>query len=322
MILMKLFFRTRDIGPANDYPAIGWMPPLPGGADRLWRRFGQFAGAEFPQMVLSQKHGNWELYLEGINSGRTDSATGVGGRIIRMSLYITGNTAEGQGILGLLSSFVFETLSGTPTGETLKNCFERLIKVGDPRRWKDGGQQIQNENAIRLLSGLKALVPPAIPEVCETGWAAGRSEETLMRFLGACRALLEGRMEGCALSLPYCRIGDADEVQRILSGERLVALLSGDAAEQYSPVRNISMPKRSIVTPVKNDSGKRAGIKAFFLAALAVVIVGLLVKSCTGKKQESMPKDTIEKTETSSGQTVTTNKTETSNIQERHGHTN
>lgn len=320
---MELFFRTRDLGPVNDYPAIGWMPPLPAGADGLWRRFGSFTGAEFPQMVLSQKQGRWELYLEGINSGRTDSATGVGGRIIRMSLYLTGNTAEGDEILGLLSSFVFEVLSGAPPGETLKNCFERLIKVGDPRCWKDGGKQIQKENAIRILSGLKSLVPPAIPSLYETGWAAGRTEANLMRFLSSCRALIEGKAEGCALSLPYCRIGDADEVQRILSGEKLVALISGDAADRDAPVRNISIPKSSGGAQVKNNPGRGGGMKPFFLVALVVAAACLLIKSCTGtKKQVPMPKATIEETATSGEKNIATNKTGISNSEEKHGYTN
>ena len=291
---MELNFRTRDIGPLNDYPAIGWMPPLPEGADRLWRRFGSFGSAEFPQIVLFQKNGRWELYMEGMDSGRTDAATGQGGRVIRTSIYLEGNVSEGASILGLLSVFLSETLAGPGNGSRLRTLFAESIHAGEPRRWKDDGVQVQMSVAQELLAKFIALacvlpVPPAV----ETGWAAGRSDENIRKFFGSCRAVLCGEADGYAISLPYCRMADAGNISSMLDGERLVALLSGDSAERAAPairLDHLRLPSHAREGRIVSESGKDR-LNFFFLVALILVVTGLLVKCCSGSRSDTVQKN-------------------------------
>lgn len=279
---MELFFRTRDVGTANDYPAIGWMPPLPSGSDRLWKRFKDYANAEQPQLALAQRNGRWELYLEGLNSGRTDSATGQGGRTIRMSLYLSGTTAEAAEVTDLLPAFVFETIDASFGGKALQEKFARLIRPGDPRKWKDGGIAAQREAAAMLLGEFRGRAFPELPLVEEVGWAGGRNRENLKKFVGSCRALLEGRVSGYALTFPYCRMADVSELAALLDGEPLVAVLSGDAGEASVPSRRIGAgPRPKAVAPEPPDERGQGSKKSFFVIALVLVLTGLLIKCCS-----------------------------------------
>lgn len=291
---MKLCFRTRDVGTANDYPAIGWMPPLPSGADRLWRRFGSFGNAESPQMVVSQKGGQWQLYLEGIDSGRTDAATGQGGRTIRMSLYLTGTTAEGESVLGFLSAYVRGALA-VRGGDmaALRDAFVKSIQPGDPRKWKDGGESVQSASAEAILKKLLEIRVSSVAADTEGSWCGGRNPDNLEKFIGSCRSLLTGAASGAAVCLPYCRLSDLRELQGLLNGEPLVAALSGDSGEQMQPARKIpaaGLGGGAAFGPaaerpnVGGDGKKRP--KTFFLIALALVSGVLLIKCCsnTGKR--------------------------------------
>lgn len=290
---MEFHFRTRDIGADCDYPAIGWMPPLPAGADRLWRKFGNYGCAELPQMALSQKDGYWKLYLEGVNSGRTDSASGQGGRVIRMSLYLSGPVAEGGYVLGLLSAFLFETLSFSQSSHVLEKCFAELIKPGDPRKWRNGGETLQREIAQSICRRLSGLSAPLAGQSSESGWTAGRNEANLQRFLGCCRALLDGKASGCVVSLPYGRISDVDELRKISGDEPLIAALSGDEHEKDAPIRKFAVSENASnggSVPAKEKQSDR-NLKPFFIIALILAATVIFFKSCSSTKADSARKN-------------------------------
>lgn len=300
---MEFHFRTRDIGADCDYPAIGWMPPLPAGADRLWRKFGNYGCAELPQMALSQKDGHWKLYLEGISSGRTDSASGQGGRVIRMSLYLSGPVAEGGSVLGLLSAFLFETLSFSQSSHVLEKCFAELIKPGDPRKWKEGGETLQKEIAQSICRRLSGLYAPFLSESFDSGWAAGRNEVNLQRFLCCCQALLDGKASGCVVSLPYGRVSDVDELRKISGDEPLIAALSGDEHEKDAPTRKFAVSGNvgnGGPVPAKEKQSDR-NLKPFFIIALILASTVLFFKSCSSTKPDSARKDNSVRNTKSSG---------------------
>ena len=291
---MDLYFRTRDIGSANDYPAIGWMPPLPTGADRLWRQVGPFGSAELPQMALSQRAGRWKLYLEGMDSGRTDSASGEGGRVIRMSLYLSGDVSEGAGVMRLVSSFVGETLTKMPVnGLDLKRLFANCVKPGDPSGWKKAGLQEQQQAAKVLLAELSGRPDPDVRLNMECGWCGGVTQENVRNFLGSCLAALTGKVDGLVLSLPYLRMQDVPDVQRLLSGESLVAVLSTDVRDKAESVIRIrSLPSSPSLAPgthVEPKLGKKA--KLFFVMALALALTVLLMRSCSNTDEASTQKN-------------------------------
>lgn len=300
---MEFHFRTRDIGADCDYPAIGWMPPLPAGADRLWRKFGNYGCAELPQMALSQKDGHWKLYLEGISSGRTDSASGQGGRVIRMSLYLSGSVAESRSVLGLLSAFLFETLSFSQSSHVLEKCFAELIKPGDPRKWKEGGETLQKEIAQSICRRLSGLSAPFLSESFDSGWAAGRNEVNLQRFLCCCRALLDGKASGCVVSLPYGRVSDVDELRKISTDEPLIAALSGDEHEKDAPPRKFAVSGNvgnGGPVPAKEKQSD-SNLKPFFIIALILASTVLFFKSCSSTKPDSARKDNSVRNTKSSG---------------------
>lgn len=291
---MDLYFRTRDVGSANDYPAIGWMPPLPTGADRLWRQVGSFGSAELPQMVLSQHAGRWNLYLEGMDSGRTDSVSGEGGRVIRMSLCLSGDVSEGAGVMRLVSSFVGETLTKLPVnGLDLKRLFANCVKPGDPSGWKKGGLLEQQQAAKVLLAELSGRPDPDVSLNIECGWCGGLTQENIRNFLGSCLAVLTGKVEGLVLSLPYLRMQDVPEIQRLLPGESFVAVLSTDARDKTEPVIHIRSlsPSPSRGAGTHEEPKQKKQTKLFFIMALALVLAVLSMRSCSNTDELSTQKN-------------------------------
>ena len=154
---MRLHFLTRDL--RADYPRIGWLPPLPAGADTLWSRFAELHAGEYPEFLLSQHNGEWSLYLSAINSGRTDSVVGAG-RVIRISLYLSGQCGEECGMVSnLIGQFLREVLVKGGASPRLKEIFQAKIHPGEPEKWKASPLQEQERIAAELLAEFSKLPP-------------------------------------------------------------------------------------------------------------------------------------------------------------------
>ena len=147
---MELFFKTRDLGPKCDYPAIGWMPMLHDSDQLPWIRFKDFGSVEHPQIVVSGDGDRWSIYLESLDSGRTDAPSGVGGRIIRMSLYVTGGKEDGCKIVGLVARYVRDVLRDGHEA-ALRDVFADCVKPGDPFHWKQDGETAQKAAASIII---------------------------------------------------------------------------------------------------------------------------------------------------------------------------
>ena len=247
---MELFFKTRDLGPKCDYPAIGWMPTLHDDDHLPWIRFKDFGSVEHPQIVVSGHGDRWSVYLESLDSGRTDSPSGVGGRVIRMSLYVTGGKEEGHKVSGLIARYVRDVLRDGRE-DTLKSVFAACIKPGDPFHWKQDGETVQKLAADRLLQCLIAATENidsfrAGNTISGTGaWAAGMSHENAEIFIGVCRELLIGSRQGTAVALSKMQLSNVDWIMALSdSGLPLIAVLSLSQDDRGIPIRNIDGGKQ------------------------------------------------------------------------------
>ena len=236
---MKLCFKTRDAGVGNDYPNIDWMPPLPPNADRLWRRFGDCQNQTYPQLVLSAKGGSWVLYLEGLDSGRNDALSGVGGRIIRNSLYITGTSAEAGDAFQILSAYVEDLKTIKQPQKTFLAASERTVKPGAARAAKNAGDSEQEKVAGDLLSAIrdesaKRMAGKDFPKESTAAVTTGLTDDGKINFLAVCLSLLRGVRNGCAVALAAARLNEKDRIEQ-MAKESLVAFLSLDERDLKSP---------------------------------------------------------------------------------------
>lgn len=242
---MELFFKTRDLGPKCDYPAIGWMPTLHDDDHLPWIRFKDFGSVEHPQIVVSGHGDRWSVYLESLDSGRTDSPSGAGGRIIRMSLYVTGGEEDGCKIAGLVARYVRDVLRDGHEA-ALRDVFADCIKPGDPFHWKQGGETVQKVAADKLLQRLIAATenvdsPNAGNVMFETeAWVAGMSNESAECFIAVCRDLLVGSRQGTAVALSRMQLSNVVRMMAFQeSGSPLIAVLSLSQNDRGNPMRNI-----------------------------------------------------------------------------------
>lgn len=304
---MRLHFLTRDL--RQDYPRIGWLPPLPVGTDQFWTQFSNLHAGEFPEILVSQHNGEWKLYLSAIDSGRTDSPTG-GGRIIRISLFLTGTVGDSDGVLELISQFLHETLAKTDYKPLLKEFFQSRIKPGDPAKWVDAQMGEKEKIAADLLENLSSKLPPVkIPSVdLPRRWKSGCcSPAALTWFKYFCQELLSGRIEGMGISLANLSY-ESSEVKRVLdklrSTDHAAILLSteSDKAAQIKsvlcPTNNSPMPppskgETSPKTPIWQDRSTIA-IAIVIMALMIIVLYSILSEKDGEKKKITTPDAKVE----------------------------
>lgn len=259
---MKLSFRTRDAGVGNDYPNIGWLPGLPPGADRLWTRFGDCQSQEYPQFVLSSKNGAWTMYLEGLDSGRNDALSGVGGRVVRNSLCFTGTAADADAAFLVASVFVRDlTVEKTFPQKTFREASLKTVAPGEARGVKNGGEVAQAEKAEALLGAIvmeaSASASSSTPVVSSVmPVRSGLTAEGKEAFLSVCRALLSGTVPGCAVALATARLSEANRVES-LAGERLLGFLSLDERDVPASSKSPAGP----VFPARYPGASVSGAK-------------------------------------------------------------
>ncbi len=291
---MKFHFLTRDSGPGEDYPRIGWIAPLPVEADKLWTQYGNLHASEYPEIILSGHDGVWQLYLSAIDSGRTDSLVGRG-RIIRMSLYITGRVDEGERAVGLIGQFLHETLSKTSPSTVLKDLFSSEINPGDPVKWKDLSVAEQERISDRILSRL-TNIPHRMPSQnsMESAWMGGCTAENMERFAAHCRAILSGMYDGTALSLANLSSSEINKVLNKVGGTERIAVLLSTIDEKDSSCRKISTPsmtsscvRRSAADRPKEDPQKKLkrGLIVGATTAGAILVASLLARGLLKKTE-------------------------------------
>lgn len=242
---MELFFKTRDLGPKCDYPAIGWMPMLHDSDQLPWIRFKDFGGVEHPQIVVSGDGDRWSIYLESLDSGRTDAPSGVGGRIIRMSLYVTGGKEDGCKIVGLVARYVRDVLRDGHEA-ALRDVFADCVKPGDPFHWKQDGENAQKAAADKLLKRLITVTenvnsPHADNAAFGAGaWSAGMSNDSAESFVAVCSELLAGSRRGTAVALSRMQLSNVDRMMVLPEfGSPLIAILSLSQDDQGIPLRKM-----------------------------------------------------------------------------------
>jgi hypothetical protein len=291
--MATLYFLTRDL--RNDYPRIGWLPQLPAGAERLWKQFAShgWEESEYPEIVLRQNGGQWQLFLSAIDSGRRDSADGHG-RVIRMTLYLTGTTAEGESLAGLVSHFLKEVVG--KGGTALKDLFLSHIGNNDPTAWRDEGDAKQNAAAADLLAALQAL-PPCLTAVESPASWSGGCDGNLTAFFGVCRDLLTGKRDGMAISLANlldCEVSKAMAACR--TNGNTAVLLTG-MGETSLPLKEFRQPPRVTANPIpparqSNDGagqGNKQRIGGYVVAAIGLLAVILAARGCGGCNKKEVP---------------------------------
>ena len=287
--MTKFCFLTRDLH--NDYPRIGWLPQLPAGAERLWRQFSAngWEEAEYPEIVLQQKGGQWQLFMSAMDSGRRDSADGRG-RVIRMTMYLSGTTAEGDSSAGLVAHFLKEIVGND--GTALKELLLSRIGNSDPTAWRDEGPAKQEAVAEELLKELQSLPPCLVATDSPASWAGG-CDVSLSAFYGVCRDLLTGKRDGMAISLTNlleCEVSKAMAACRKIGDT--VILLTG-IGETSLPLKEFRQSSHTSANPRKPASrngdaagqGNKRWLGGLALAAVGILAVVLSLRSC-GKKLE------------------------------------
>ncbi len=221
---MFLSFNTRDLGGKCDYPNIGWIPPSKGKANG--ELFGEFHEAKYPEIVLFQRDGKWELYLSAMNSGREDSIS-VAGRTIRLSLFISGTCEEGASILPLINQYIKECLLKSASEKLLQNLFTEKIKHGDPEKWKDALLEMQTEVAQDLLNEMKKFPQVNIANANTIdSWSGGCAlSENIDNFIASCAKLLSGEASGMAISLPFLSFSELNMVTNKVKPSESIAIL-------------------------------------------------------------------------------------------------
>ena len=304
--MATLCFLTRDL--RNDYPRIGWLPQLPDGADQLWKQFSSkgWEEAEYPETVLRQNGGQWQLFLSAIDSGRQDSADGRG-RVIRMTLYLTGTTAEGEAMAGLVSHFLKEVV--VKDGTALKELFLSRISNNDPTAWRDEGAVKQEVVAAELLAALQAMPPCLTAANSPAAWSGG-SDNNLPVFYGVCHDLLTGKRDGMAISLTNlleCEVAKAMAACRPYGNT--VILLTG-MGETSLPLKEFRPPPRVMAnptSPARRTGGGAGGInsqrmiKPMVLAVVCLLSVIFIWRGCSSAKPQKGNGDVVATSEKVNG---------------------
>lgn len=288
---MRLHFLTRDL--RSDYPNIGWLPPLPRNTDALWLSFGNLHAGEYPEILLSQRGGKWELYLSAMDSGRTDSVS-YSGRIIRVSLYLSGATGEGTDIvLALVSQYLQETLLKKSDSPRLKNIFQTKIKPGDPEKWVGMPTKDQESIATDLLAELRANLPPcpADSNAHPRLWMGGCAiQKNIDLFLSSCRELLSGQAEGMVASLANLGASEVHRVQnRLRTGDHAAFLLT-TTMDQNNPIEKLELVQSNPLVPPESRPQTRGNDPRvlFWLGGLVLfaILIALAVLFARGNKDQ------------------------------------
>lgn len=278
---MKLHFATRDIGTMNDYPSIGWLPPLPDSAPRPDIEYGVLSMPEYPQIAVCGNGGQWHILVNALSSGRTDSITGEGGRTIRMSLLISGNADEGHKAAAITDAFISETL--LKGNEALfEDVFSAILKPGDVIRIKKEGNVPQEEAASLILEKIlekcassedkdqknagneqqsdenSEKIQEETPKFLNYPWAGGISTENAMEFANSCRAILDGRLDGTAIALSNLSINEIEYAEELTRTSPLVAALSVLPKDKGAKIRKIS-PRASKSDDVSSGTESSEG---------------------------------------------------------------
>ncbi len=259
---MELHFYTRDL--QQDYPRIGWIPVLSNGANDLWLNFSDYHAGEYPEILLSQHDGKWQLYLSAIDSGRTDSITGTG-RPIRVSLYLSGDCSDGNAVMGLIAQYLYETMNRQEADQKLKKLFLSKIKAGEPNNWKELTGEEQKAIADGLLKELVSFsVPSEVTELSAKHWIGGCSNpDVLCKFITHCKKLLSGEWNGMAISLANLSLADVSKVLASMKREVSIALLLSTLDEREKAYQalpeiqnsgtNPTLPVRHTIIPTKKS---------------------------------------------------------------------
>lgn len=288
---MRLHFYTRDLD--KDYPNIGWLPPLPAGDDRLWLRFGNLHAGEYPEILLEQRSGKWNLYLSAMDSGRTDGGSGVG-RVIRVSLCLSGHIGKDTGVvLGLMDQFLHETLLKNADSTRLKSIFHTKIKEGDPKNWTALPEEEQQRIANDLLADILKLPPQSEVDynVSRPRCWMGGCAKNIRQFMASCQELLFGQADGVAVSLANLSASEAGRILEIVDvqPDERVAILLSTPEERSRPIEKVE--KKNQLLKVQGDhqgeaksvAGKEAnppGLKLIVGAGIAFVLIACLLGKC------------------------------------------
>ena len=291
---MKLYFATRDLGTMNDYPSIGWLPPLPDSLPKPDIDFGVLSMPEYPQIAVCGQEGKWHILLNSLDSGRTDSVSGEGGRKIRMSLSISGNAEEGGKAAAITDAFIYETLlKGNEA--VFKDIFAGILQPGEVIRIKQEGQSVQEDAASLIMSKILEKISPSEnkePEnaanadenaekiqeethkILDYPWAGGISPENAAEFANTCRAILEGRLEGTAISLSNMSLEEIEYAEELTKIKPLAAAMS--VLDKGAEIRKITVKSRQNEESSAGDENSKAGISKG-MAGLAIGGAALLM---------------------------------------------
>lgn len=236
---MQLHFLTRDI--RQDYPRIGWLPPLPAGADDLWLSFGNLHAGDYPEILLSRHNGEWQLFLSAMNSGRTDFISTP----IRVSFFISGHAGETDAVLALIRQYLLETVLKSGDSPLLKNIFQTKIKPGDPGNWTTLPTSEQETIAADLLEEICRIPASPSADVHQPPprWVGGCTQENINLYLFSCRELLSGQAEGMTLSLANLSESEVPRVLRQLQPNDHAAILLTVPDEKDMPMSPLTPPK-------------------------------------------------------------------------------
>jgi hypothetical protein len=266
---MKLHLLTKDTN--LDYPRVGWLPELPGQAHALWDQFGGLHAAEYPEIVLRQTGGVWQLYLSAIDSGRKDYT----GTRIRVSFYLAGATGEAgcSRVANLLALYAGDVLCGKGSDSALSALLKEQILPGQPASWPKLDLPQKEAVAAEVLKALSALPACSSWEAFRRGRWHGGCDLTPSRdeFIAFCQALLNGKLQGMAFSLANLSASDIQQAWKCCGDASLNAavllttpderalplqVLSGSVVTQEPKVADPSGPVREnpkVLTPVQTD---------------------------------------------------------------------
>ena len=226
---MNVYFLTRDV--MADYPRVNWIPSLPGEAEELLNKLTSSPlrchNIETPELIVKQNGENWSIFASAIDSGRIDCS----GTPILITFYITGKAGVDMPPIRLVQHYIDEYLEGTDKPSVLSRYFSKKIADGDPEKWS---KLPKEEKAAVANALLKSLADTKNKEMSSFAikpfWCEHRCQnEAFSYFRQFCRLLLDGRINGYALSLPLLKEEKLEEgLQLFGTAGNIAVLLPGE----------------------------------------------------------------------------------------------
>ncbi|MGI5404409.1 hypothetical protein ACQEVG_34150 [Streptomyces sp. CA-135486] len=279
---MNGYVMSRGHARPDDYDFLGAAPPM-----EWWKKYHPYADFEYPTLLVESRKDQWQLYLSGIRSERTDAV----GTAIRFTLVLSGRCGDEAAprAARLAAQWLADLAAGKPAGE-VGRCLDLHFpgEAVDTLRGRRDTEAADETGRLldQALSAVQLLpTPGAAKQAMESdppdpsSWLGGLPHDRHRElFISCVEDLLSGEMKGRALLLNL--VARASEAPELKHGERLFVLSErGDdlsATGGLVPLTGkASGPERIGPDPTARRS--RMNAKKTVIAIGATIALGLTI---------------------------------------------